>query len=306
MLPDAADTASKNAATLLFDDAPLDAILYGESGGPSSADLFAATEDKRAAIGHAWQAGHTDEALCATQELLASGGVLTEREISAILTKIGGLVPDCAWPLLPPGAFPYETILQPIFDRAVRAGRDGLAGEVGLILARALEGHGQFVGSAAVFAPLLTGARLRGSQLEMAQNANNLGYVRSMQGCWREAEGLCEEAVAGFTAAGATSRANNAQANLLTARFELLGLPDAVELEPEILDVDAYYASENDWRRRKTLVLLARLREHAGDLDIALDLMEKSLRLTRKVPTQHRLAHSRELRGRRRVTTNRS
>jgi hypothetical protein len=93
-----------------------------------------------------------------------------------------------------------------------------------------------------------------------------------------------------FTAAGATSRANNAQANLLTARFELLGLPDAVELEPEILEVDAYYASENDWRRRKTLVLLARLREHAGDLDIALDLMEKSLRLTRKVPTQHRLA----------------
>ena len=111
-----------------------------------------------------------------------------------------------------------------------------------------------------------------------------------MEGCWQQAECLCEEAVAGFTIVGATSRANNARANLLSARFESPGLPDAVELEPEILEVDSYYALENDWRRRKTLVLLARLREHAGDLDIALDLMEESLRLTRKVPTQHRLA----------------
>ncbi|NCA70653.1 MAG: tetratricopeptide repeat protein [Sphingobacteriia bacterium] len=290
MFPNHTARYPEDRAPLLIDDAPLDAILYGAPGSPSSVDLFAVHAVERAAISQAWTEGRTNEALRRTDDLLASGGVLTEGETFMTLMQISQLIPECGWPLIPADAYPYHSILREIFGRALRAGRTGLVGSVGPTLARALEARGRFDGSAEVFRTLLTGARLRRSRIDIAACANNLGYTLTLQGCLPEAERCCEEAIAGFTAVDAPSRANNARANLLTARLDLDGFPDAVALEPEIEEVDTHYLRAADWRRRKTLVLLARIREHLGDLHSALELMEKALRSTRDIRTQHRRA----------------
>ncbi|EGV16150.1 tetratricopeptide repeat protein [Thiocapsa marina] len=286
---------------LFFDDAPLDAVLHGGPGSASSADLFAVRADERDAIARAWAEGRVQDALRRTDDLLASGGALTERETLTTLSRISGLIPECGWPIIPAGSYPYESILREVFERALRAGQNGLAGEVGLVLARALEACGRFDGSSEVSMTLLTLARVRSNRIEIAQYANNLGYALAQRGLWSEAERCCEEAVAGFTAIEAPGRANNARANLLSARLDLYGFPDATSLEPEIEEVDRYYARAADWRQRKTLVLLARIREHVGDLDLALRLMEQALRVARKVKTRHRLedaAYRRKLRYR--------
>jgi tetratricopeptide (TPR) repeat protein len=286
---------------LFFDDSPLDAILYGGPGSASSADLFAIRADERDAIARAWVEGRIQDALRRTDDLLASGGALTERETLTTLSRISELIPECGWPMIPAGSYPYASILGEVFDRALRAGKYALAGEVGLVLARSLEACGRFDGSSEVFRTLLTLARVRSSLIEIAQYANNLGYALAQRGLWSEAERCCEEAVAGFTAIEALGRANNARANLLSARLDLHGFPDATALEPEIEEVDRYYARTADWRQRKTLVLLARIREHVGDLDLALQLMEQALRVARKVKTRHRLedaAYRRKLRDR--------
>lgn len=273
---------------LVFDDAPLDAILYGDPGGPSSADIFVAHAELRAAIRQAWLEGRTTDALRQTHELLSNDLALTEGDILITLGKITFMIPDCGWPILPAGAFRYETVLEPIFGRAVRAGRYALAQKSGLLLARAFEARDRFADSAAVFATLLTYARLRRNRVEIAQNTNNLGYTLTLQGRCAEAERYCDEAVAGFTAVEAQSRANNARANLLTARMALDGFPDALALESEIMAVDQRYPQNGDWRRRKTLVLLAKIREHLGDLPAALDLVDLALVLTRGIRTLHR------------------
>jgi hypothetical protein len=131
-------------------------------------------------------------------------------------------------------------------------------------------------------------ARLRRDRVEIPQWANTLGFTLGMLGRWAKAERYGEEAVAGFMAVDAPDRANNARANLLTVRLHHLGFPDALALEPEIEAVDQRYLQDCDWRRRKTLVLLARIREHLGDLPAALDLVDLALALSRGVRTLHR------------------
>lgn len=147
MFPNHTARYPEDRAPLLIDDAPLDAILYGAPGSPSSVDLFAVHAVERAAISQAWTEGRTNEALRRTDDLLASGGVLTEGETFMTLMQISQLIPECGWPLIPADAYPYHSILREIFGRALRAGRTGLVGSVGPTLARALEARGRFDGS---------------------------------------------------------------------------------------------------------------------------------------------------------------
>ena len=91
------------------------------------------------------------------------------------------------------------------------------------------------------------------------------------------------------------SRANNAQANGLTARFGRLGLPAAQALAAEIEEVLQCYASQSDPRRRKPLVLLARLAADQRDFGRAMALMAAAVEASEGIPTHHRAADEAEL-----------
>ncbi len=288
MPTDTPQTTPSKSHELHFDDAPLDTLLFGGEGGPTPADLFAPSAAQRMAIQSAWAAGRASDALRLTRELLAQDAPFTMQDTTMTLASIGALIPDCSLPMIREDRLAAEPILTVILDRAMRSGRHAVAGHAGSILTRLLEARGRFEDSAEILATLLTMARLRRDRVEIPQWANNLGFTLGLLGRWAKAERYCEEAVAGFTAIDASDRANNALANLLTARLHHLGFPDALALEPEIEAVDQRYLQNGDWRRRKTLVLLARIREHLGDLPAALDLVDLALALSRGVRTLHR------------------
>lgn len=273
---------------LLFDDAPLESILYGESGGATPADLFGAARPLLDAIGQAITDGRKGEALGHMRGLYDAGLEVPTPAASEFVAYVGRFVPACAWPILPTPHFPYDTILQPIFEWATIAGQSTLADSAGSLLARYFEAHGRFADARAVLSVLLDTARVDGDRLAQAQHSNNMAYELLQESDWLQAEGLSETAVDLFGEEGATSRANNARANWLTARFGRLGLPDATTLEPVIAKVHRFYLAENDPRCRKTFVLLARIHEHAGRIAKAIALMEDALSACREVPTQHR------------------
>lgn len=281
------ETALSERLPLRLDDQPLDAILYGAPGEPSSLDSFAPIRTTLEKIERAMRSGRVEAALPDLRKLDEQGAEIPLPLARVVADAIASTIPNCSRPLVPESVVPFEPILGAIFTRAEATGDHELANVVGLTLARTLESRGQFEEAAGVFTRLLRWAQSCRDRLEEAQHANNLGYELTQAGRYAEAENHCERATRLFAQLGAGSRANNARANLLIARFARLGWPEARTLESQVAEVDAVYAAESDERRRKTLILLAQIHEHEERLARAVKLTKEALRVSAGVPTQH-------------------
>jgi len=275
---------------LAFDDEPLEAILYGESAaGPTPADLFAESRPRIEAIRAAIASGRDAEALGAMRALHAQGLPIPEASAREFLGLIERCVPLTPCALAVDHGVPYEGILQPLFDDAVARDSEPLASRAGLLLSFWYEACARYGDGRAVLTTLLARAQRRHTLGDEAGFANNLGYIYLLEGDWDQAEPLFRHAVALVERQGDAARAVNMRANVLTCRFGRVGLPAAEALESEIEAVRETLARHNDWRERKLLVLQARILEHRGELEHAVERMDRAVHCTNGVPSRLRL-----------------
>jgi hypothetical protein len=291
------------ASELLFDDAPLESILYDVPGtGPTPASLFLASNARMAAAVEAFRQSDVDGGFAHMRTMVAGDEPLSTRAIFTCVGLIGSRVPMIPYPILPEDGQPYDAILEPLLVASL-AYDDDVAADVGQALYRFYEGCDRFADAARVVGVLLERARRTGKSADEALLTNNLGYEHLLAREWARAEPLFARAAELFAEERLEVEVTNVRANLLVCRFEQSGGPPSRRLERELSQF--LKSIRYDWRRRKVLGLLARCAECRGDLPAAIDRARQAVEAAANRPTRHRLddqaylRHLEELQGER-------
>lgn len=139
-----------------------------------------------------------------------------------------------------------------------------------------------------MIADLLEVAKKCQNPLSEAILTNNLGYEYLLERNFRTAHSYFEQAKAHFIRLGSSVEVVNSEANILICEFDGLGIAKAEALRPRIKVVLDELRERHDWRRRKPLVLLARLEAHVGRFAEAITHLEEAIIAARDIPTLHR------------------
>jgi tetratricopeptide (TPR) repeat protein len=272
----------------VFDDEPLESILYDDpGGGPSSARLFASAENFVSVILQAFERGEADEGLQGMAELFTRGDPVSTSNLIRFAVLIGSFIPHVPRPIVKDRGVPFGALLECLFAAGLEADEDMLVQRSGTLLYRYFEGCGRYADAARVVGTLLERAKGRGNRSDEAVLTNNLGYEHLLSGEWEHAESCFARAIALFADDHAGIERLNARLNHLLARCgRSCGAPPE-RFERKLFRFQA--ALGKDWRRRKALIPLARIAERRGDLETAIRLARRAVEASEGIPTLHAL-----------------
>jgi tetratricopeptide (TPR) repeat protein len=272
----------------VFDDEPLESILYGEPGtGPTPACLFAPAEPFVSAIMEAFVQGNVEEALRRMAELLASGDPVSISDLIGFTLLIGSFIPQVPCPIVEDRGISYDTLLEPLFTAGVGRNNSILVEKAGTALHRYYEGRGRFTDAMRIVGVLLEKARETGNRHDEPVFLNNLGYDYLLEGDFDRAMACFQSALNLFPRHGSYLERMNARLNMLLALYECSGGRYNRSFERRASRLLSSLG--NDWRRRKALILLARIAEGSGDLEKAAQLVRQAVDASEGIPTKHRL-----------------
>jgi tetratricopeptide (TPR) repeat protein len=272
----------------VFDDEPLENILYDDSGaGPTPAGLFASAEPFVSAILQAFERGKADEGLHGMAELLARGDPVSTSNLIRFTVLIGSLVPSVPYPIVQYRRVSFDPLLEHLVAAGLACDEDTLVQRTGTLLYRYYEGCGRYGDAARVVGDLLERAKRKGHRSDEAVLTNNLGYDYLMARDWERAEGCFGRAITLFADDRNGFERANARLNHLLARYERAG-----GAPPERFEKKLYRSMADlgkDWRRRKALIPLARIAERRGNLEMAIRYARQAVEASEGIPTRHLL-----------------
>jgi hypothetical protein len=284
-------------ADFVFDDEPLERVLYGQPGpGPTPASLLASLIPELEAIYQSIEQDDLPAALRGMAELLARGAPIPQEAFRAFADLIEPLIPDVPCPEVEDAGVAYDVILDPIFRAAVARKDDALIEKAGTPLYRWHEARACYTDAAHVVAVMLDHARRRRNREGLqAKLTNNLGYEYLLIGDWARAAPYFARAAEMFGALGETKEQANVRLNGLLCRYELNGCQPWDGLDAEL--ENALTILRRDWRRRKALMIQARVAERNGNMAAAIRFAETAVKAATGKQSQHRAADQAYLRG---------
>jgi len=272
----------------VFDDEPLESILYDDPGagsGPTPAGRFASAEPFVSAILQAFERGEVDEGLHGMAELLARGDPVNASNLIRFAVLIGSFIPNVPCPIVRDRGVPYEALLDHLFAAGLACDEDTLVERPGTLLYRYFEGCGRYADAARVVGTLLERAKVKNNRSDEAVLTNNLGYDHLLARDWEHAEVCFARAITLFADDHSAFERVNARLNHLLARYERAGGDPPGRFERKLNRFQA--ALGKDWRRRKALIPLARIAERRGKLDMAIRYARQAVEASQGIPTRH-------------------
>jgi tetratricopeptide (TPR) repeat protein len=281
-LPPTADTG----LGFVFDDEPLESILYDDPGAcPTPARLFASAEVFVSAILRAFERGEVDESLQGMAELFARGDPVSASNLIRFAVLIGSFIPNVPCPIVQDRGVPYGALLEHLFAAGLACGEDTLVERSGTLLYRFFEGCGRYADAARVAATLLERAKTKYNRSDEAVLTNNLGYDHLLDRDWECAEACFARAITLFADDRSGFERVNARLNHLLSRYERAGGDPPERFERKLHRFQA--ALGKDWRRRKALIPLARIAERRGNLEMAIRYARQAVEASQGIPTRH-------------------
>lgn len=276
-------------AALAFDDQPLDTLLTALPGrGPTPASPFAACAPALTAIRQAAGDMHeTVQALRLAVAVFHEGTAVPAEALEEFIALLKPLIPTVPRPIIVDYGLACESILEPCFRIAVTGNHRSLMEDSGLLLYRWHESGARYAQARLIITELLARARQRRDLLETAVLTNNLGYEYLLETDWPRAEPYFVQAGELFTACGRPIEVANVAANRLLCEYEMD--PDLSRVRSERQARELLATLHNDWRRRKLLILLARIEEQREQFDAAFSLAEQAVKASEGIASLHRL-----------------
>jgi tetratricopeptide (TPR) repeat protein len=274
----------------LFDDEPLESILYDDTGagaGPSPAGLFTSAEPFVSAIFQAFERGDMEEGLHGMAELLARGDPVRVSNLIRFAVLMGSFIPSVPCPIVQDRNVSYGSLLDHLLAAGLAWDDDTLVQRAGTLLYRYYEGCGRYGDAASVVGHLLERVKKRGDRSNEAVLTNNLGYDYLLACDWDRAEGCFARAITLFADDHSGFERANARLNHLVARYERAGGAPSERFEKKLYRFMA--ALGKDWRQRKALIPLARIAERRGKLEIAIRYARQAVAACEGIPTKHRI-----------------
>ncbi len=263
---------------LVFDDDPLDDVLYAERpADPTPADFFLPIKNHMRKVRKASQA-HDNSALLSALTVISKENMALHQPIcDEIIDITEALIPNIPLPSLT-----YDIVsLTPLLERiwALPGTPHGYKRRraVGDRLYRCYEHQRRYADARQILHRLIQITQERGERTGEAVYTNNFAFEYLLEKRWKDAMPLFQRAEKLFFDEGDDFQGANSQANFMTCIFSLRPACELTEHEPELRDLAHALSKDNDWRARKPLNLLSQIRESQGNIDGAIQFMQCAL-----------------------------
>ena len=263
---------------IVFDDQPLEAILYGQDGGgPTPATLFGRARELVGFVRDYYRAGGT-EAVIDQCKLLAGHDISISSglgfELAAVLTTI---IPQYPNPVLRFNLAPLRPLLEKIWAMALENENNTLRQRIAAPFYRCCEHYGDYKKARQVLRWLLERNRYNGDQLDEAVTLNNHAFEYLLEGRFQEALPEFEQAANLFQALANPAQSANSRANYWICKFESSELDATDQVEAELKSLAEILTQARYWQARKPIILLGRVAERRGDLEEAILWAQKAV-----------------------------
>jgi tetratricopeptide (TPR) repeat protein len=264
--------------SLVFDDEPLDGVLYGElSKGPTPADCFIPIKEHMRIIREAAQ-NRDRTILLETLTLIFSEDMPLHMPIcDEIIDITETLIPIDPLPELSYDISGITPLLEKIWSLQKREHDYDRRVRIGNRLYRSYEHQGKFDKARDILNTLISLAQERHRRTSEAVYTNNLAFEYLLEEKWQSAMMLFQRAEKIFINEGDSYEVSNARANYLSCLFSVCSASEMAKHENELNELAQELSKDNNWRARKPNVLLSRIRESLGDIDGAVDYMERAI-----------------------------
>lgn len=278
-----------NVSELFFDDEPIDDILYGtwRGKGPSMANLFRRGQSFVDKIVAAYRAGSPEDLISAAHILGSSGEELSIDMSRTLVEVMCQFVPTCPYPVIKYDTLPLGPLLRKLWQDALIRDDKNLTKKAGFVLSHWSESHRLYRESRKVLRRLKPLYRDLADLPEEAGTVNGIGFTYLLEEKWKEAIPFFEEASFAFKKLQQTFRYSNARCNYWTCRFELGDMGELDETEKELKELSSMLNGEGRWHERKPLILRAKLEEKRGNIDKAIILVMRAVKVTRGGETRY-------------------
>lgn len=273
---------------IVFDDQPLECILYGQDGdGPTAASLFGRARELVGLIRDAYGAGDVGTVIdvCkvfAAGDISISSGMCFE--LAEVLTA---MVPQYPNPVLRFDLAPLCPVLEKIWAVALEKKNDALQQRIAAPFYRCYEHCGDYEKARKVLRWLLESSRHNGNRCEEAVALNNLAFEYLLEGRFQEALPDFEEASNLFQALGIPAESANSRANYWICKFESPDLDAPDQVEAELRSLAKILTQSKYWQARKPMILLARIAERRGDMEDSILWVKKAIRVCKGSGTRY-------------------
>ncbi len=276
---------------LVFDDEPLEAILYGApSPGASRADIYAAAQNKSLLIDEAIANDDHHRSLAHIVDLLEAKKPAPIDTLFKIVVYLDQFIPEYPCPIVEEHGVVYDQILKPCFDWGYEYQNDNLINSSGTKLYRWYEGFGFYEQAADIVSALLELLPPGELSDRNALLINNLGYEFMLDQKWQDAIPYFNRSAEIYEQLGNHTEAANIHANKLLCEFGVHGGEYLVR-EKKLLHKLAKILNRNfDWRIRKILGLLARMYEFEGKNKYAFKYARLAVEAGKEIPSRHHLS----------------
>lgn len=277
-----------DTAEIVFDDQPLECVLYGQAGdGQTPASLFGRAREFVNRVQDAYGAGEVGTVIDVCKELAAGGISISVgmcSELGAVLTRI---VPQIPNPMLQYDLSPLCPLLEKIWELALERNNESLLQRISAPSFRCHEHYGQFGKAQRVLRWLLETSRRSGNRFEEAITLNNRGFEYLLEGRIREALHDFEEAANLFQTLAIPVQSANSRANYWICKFESSDLEVSDRVETELRSLEKMLTRAKYWQARKLMILLARLAEQRGDLEESILWVAKAIQACKGSGTRY-------------------
>jgi hypothetical protein len=271
------------AQYLLFDDEPIESILYDcPSNGASSANAFVDTEQVLEEIGNALCGDNMPRALEITRWLFRSDLPVSEKACVVLASMFKQLVPNYPRPVIPELVIEYQSLLDELVTLAQAFDSSILINATETICYRFYEGCGEFDRARDQIALMRDRSE---KPFTTAQLINNYGYEYLLEQDFARARKYFVESLHMFEQLQDENEIANAQANLLTCEFELCTDLEKESLVPTLIHAHTRLYEDDDWRVRKTMRILAARAESQERMLVAVAWARRAVNATIAVKT---------------------
>lgn len=277
-----------DSAVLVFDDEPLDRVLYGkEVEGPTQANLFVSGLKCVRQIRQAYGDGDIPKTLEGIAEFTRNGDLLSVRMCFELAEIARGIVPSYPNPVLPHDLAPVGSLLEQMWSLAAATENQRLQHSLGTPLFRWYEHHERYPDARRVLNTLLNLYREHGDRSGEATVLNNFAFEYLLEGSWQAAIPLFEQAATTFRNNGNQYEYANSRANYWICRFECGDLGEIEAVETELKQLKSILTKQPGYHGRKPLVLLAKMEERRGNTQAAIRLVEQAIEVCRGSNTRY-------------------
>ncbi len=286
--PNAHGGISCRPSELLFDDEPLESILYGKDmSGPTCSDIFQEASDLTRDMLEFHDRGDTKGLVEKISEFVLKERPISQETALYLTAMISKIVPNYPMPLLDLDLEPAGRLSEQIWTLAININNDQLVKMISGPLFRFYEHSRRYDEARKILLKLIDISVKHHDQASLAVALNNYAFEFLLENRFSEAIPHFSKAATMFKNLNIVFEHANARANCLLCQFECEEFEIFEKNETELRTIFKILKTSHAWHARKPLILLAKIQEKRNRFKTAIRLVKLAIASCKQSRTKY-------------------